>query len=624
MSAGAQGTYAGGLLLLDMDDDRLRSPGGVRRRPESPPDSWPAEYAGGRGWGIRWLTDLHTPGTDPMDPGNPLLFLTGPLGATSARGFSRLIVMTRSPLTGALARSSCGGDFAAALRFAGVDALALTGAAPRPSVLVLDARDGQLSVSLEPAAELWGRDSQATQESLRARHGEAASVACIGPAGENLVRYAAIVHGTRTASRCGVGAVMGSKRIKAIVVLAPRRRLDAAEPERFDGLVKEHLKKLTAHPRFRNMRAAGTLGMVEKVHQLGMLPVKNFQQGSMEGLESLYVDAFAAMKTGNHACWGCATRCGQVHHVRFGRFAGAWSEGPEYESLWALGPQLGHLDPAAVVAADHLCDRLGLDTISAGVAIGFLFELVERGLVPRDVAGDLSLDWGASDTILRLLEMIAHREGVGELLAEGTRRAAQAVGGGAEDYAIHCKGLELPAYDPRGAKAHGMAYALSNIGGSHMYGYSRQEISNNPDPRPVDPAADTGKGDIIAWNQIRKAIEETLILCNFADTAMDMDFLSNTLQAATGVDELGDLDHLWVMGERIVTLERLYNVREGFSRDDDRLPTRMTSEPLVDSGPRTGDFIREPETIVDEYYRELGYDERGAPLPETLLRLGLE
>jgi aldehyde:ferredoxin oxidoreductase len=618
------GSYAGGLLLVDLEDGPLRSGRGDRRDPEPPPGSWLTDYVGGRGWGIRWLTDLCPPGTDPLAPANPLLFLTGPLGATSARGFSRSIVMTRSPLTGALARSSCGGDLAAALKFAGVDALALTGAAPDPSVLVLDARDGPLRVILKPAGALWGMDTQETQAALQAEYGRQACVACIGPAGENLVRFAAIVHGTRTASRCGVGTVMGSKRLKAIVVLPPRKRLVAAEPLVFDELVKDHLKRLTAHPRFRNMRSAGTVAMVEKVHQLGMLPVKNFQCGSMEGLEAVYVGGFADMKTGNHACWGCATRCGQVHHVRFGPFAGAWSEGPEYESLWALGPQLGHVDPGAIVAADHLCDRLGLDTISAGVAIGFLFELVQRGILEPDAAGGIPLSWGHSESILQLLEMTAHRQGVGDLLAEGTRRAAETIGQGADHYAIHAKGLELPAYEPRGAKAHGMAYALSNIGGSHMYGYSRQEISASPEPRPVDPAADTGKGDIIAWNQIRKAVEETLILCNFADTAMDQTFLAQTLAAATGMAELGDLEHLQAVGERIVTLERLFNLREGFGREDDRLPARMTTEPLVDAGPRTGDLIRQPEMIVDEYYQHLGYDERGVPRPETLARLKLD
>jgi aldehyde:ferredoxin oxidoreductase len=344
----------------------------------------------------------------------------------------------------------------------------------------------------------------------------------------------------------------------------------------------------------------------------------------MEGLEALYVDAFAALKTGNHACWGCATRCGQVHHVRLGPFAGAWSEGPEYESLWALGPELGHVDPAAIVAADHLCDRLGLDTISAGVTLGFLFELAQRDLVPSGAAGDLELSWGNSRTILRLLEMIATREGIGDLLAEGTMRAAQELGAGTARYAIHSKGLELPAYDPRGAKAHGMAYALSNIGGSHMYGYARQEISGATDPRPVDAPAEAGKGDIVAWNQVRKAVEETLILCNFADTAMDLPFLADVLRAATGLDELGDLEHLWQIGERVVTLERMFNVREGFRRVDDRLPDRLVTEPLVDAGARTGDFVRQPEVIVDEYYGAMGYDADGIPLPETLARLGID
>jgi len=643
------GTYAGGLLRLSLDDPGLRGRGGGRRRPEPPPTPWVTESVGGRGWGIRWLSELVAPGTDPLAEGNPLVFVTGPLGATSARGFSRWIVMTRSPLTGALARSVCGGHFGAALKFAGIDALALEGRAEEPSILVLDAGDalaaaapadrpgrpdslGALRAVLVPAGDLWGLDTQEVQEVLHTRYGSAAQVACIGPAGERLVRFATITHGTRTAARCGVGTVMGSKQLKAVVVIPPRRRLRPADPAAFDVLVRDHYERMKVHPRFANMRTAGTIPMTEKVHHLGMLPVKNFQMGSMPGLENLYTAAFQAMKTGNHACWGCATRCGQVHHVRLGPFEGAWSEGPEYESLWALGPELGHIDPAAIVAADHLCDRLGIDTLSAGVGIGFLFELAQRGLVgaadtgglidPARIEG-LDLSWGDSRTILELLRMIAYREGIGDLLAEGTLRAAETLGGGADHYAMHVKGLELPAYDPRGGKAHGMGYAVSNIGGSHMYGYARQEVSAYPQPRPLDPKADTGKGDVIAWNQVRKAIEETLILCNFADTAMDHPFLAATLQAATGLEELGDLDHLATVGERIVTAERMFNVREGFSRSDDVLPDRMMSEPMVDAGPNTGEYVRQPDAILDEYYVALGYDHDGRPSQETLRRLGL-
>ena len=627
------GTYAGGLLALRLDDDASARPGGAFHTPAPPPIEWLTDYAGGRGWGIRWLADLSEPGTDPLAPENPLLFVTGPLGATKARGFSRWIVMSRSPLTGALARSVCGGDFGATLKFAGIDALAVLGAAAEPSVLVIDASEGapgQVRVSVVAAPDLWGLDTQQTQARLRALHGEGAQIACIGPAGERLVRYATITHGTRTASRCGVGTIMGAKNLKAVVVLAARRSLEPADRTCFDAEVRAHYERMKVHPRFANLRMAGTIPMTEKVHYLGMLPVKNFQTATLEGLEALSTEAFQALKTGNHACWGCATRCGQIHHVRFGPFAGEWSEGPEYESVWALGPEVGVVDPAAIIAADHLCDRLGLDTLSTGVSIGFLFELAQRGLLseaestgvlaPGSTA-DLELSWGASTTVLQLIRRIAYREGIGDLLAEGTRRAAATLGGEAPHYAMHVKGLELPAYDPRGAKAHGVGYAVSNIGGSHMYGYARQEISAHKEPRPVDPRADTGKGDIIAWNQIRKAIEETLILCNFADTAVDLPFLATTLRAATGIEELGDLDRLWEVGERIVTLEREFNVREGFSRADDALPARMTTEGMVDAGRNTGEFVREQDVILDEYYEAMGYDADGRPTSDTLARL---
>ena len=250
------GTYAGGLLRLSLDDPGLRGRGGARRHTELPPAPWLTESVGGRGWGIRWLSELATPGTDPLAPGNPLVFVTGPLGATSARGFSRWIVMTRSPLTGALARSVCGGHFGAALKFAGIDALALEGQAEEPSVLVLDAGDASAAGrprpdcarNSVPAGELGASTPRRCRKSCAARYGPAAQVACIGPAGERLVRYATITHGTRTASRCGVGTVMGAKQLKAVVVVPPRRRLQPADPPAFDALVRDHYERMKVHP----------------------------------------------------------------------------------------------------------------------------------------------------------------------------------------------------------------------------------------------------------------------------------------------------------------------------------------------------------------------------------------
>jgi len=268
------------------------------------------------------------------------------------------------------------------------------------------------------------------------------------------------------------------------------------------------------------------------------------------------------------------------------------------------------------------CDEYGVDTISTGVTIGFAMELYERGILSgKDVDG-LNLSWGNGEAVMELIRKIAAKEGVGSLLALGTRKAAEKIGGSAPYYAMAAKGLELPGYEPRAAKAHGLGYAVSNIGGSHMYGYCRQEISGRPEP--IDPLTDEGKGDVIAVNQIKKAKEEVLILCNFADTNVDDDLIAGLLAAGTGNEDLADLDYLYTVAERIVCLERCFNLREGLTRKDDYLPERFLKEPLKNAGPATGEVYRKYDTLLDEYYGALGYDGEGRPKRETLEKLGLE
>jgi len=267
---------------------------------------------------------------------------------------------------------------------------------------------------------------------------------------------------------------------------------------------------------------------------------------------------------------------------------------------------------------------LGLDTISTGSAIGFAMELFQRGIIAKEDTDGLELRWGDHQVMLDLIRKIAARDGFGRLLGEGTKKAAEVIGRGAEKYAMHSKGLELPAYDPRAAKTHGLSMATSNIGGSHMYGYARQEISGNPDPRAIDRFADEGNGDVAAYNQIAKALEETGILCNFADSGMTYDLLGRLLAAATGHEEFRNADYLKMVGERIVCLERCFNVREGFSRRDDALPQRMLQEPLQNAGPATGQVVRNLDKLLDEYYQALSYDEKGIPTARKIQELGLE
>lgn len=605
-------TYAGQLLRVDL------SSGSMSREPI--PAEVHREFLGGRGLGIRYLFRETVPGLDPLGPENELIFLPGVLAGTQAQGFGRWIVMTKSPLTGGLARAVGGGNFAAYMKFAGYDMIVIQGKAEKPSYLLLEGE----AAELRDAGNLWGLDTMMTQQALEDEHGKRTQTACIGPAGERLVRFATITHGSRTASRCGVGTVMGAKNLKAISIVAKARPLEPYDQARYARLLKEHTAILKEHKRRVKMHTFGTTFLAQMTREMGILPVKNFQTGDMAGIESLFTDAYANMRIGTHGCFNCMTRCGQVHEVTAGPYAGAKSEGPEYETIWAFGAEVGNTEVGATVKADNLCDLLGLDTISTGSAIGFAMELFQRGIITTDDTDGMELRWGDHRAMLRLIEKIARREGFGRLLGEGTKRAAEIIGTGAEQYAMHAKGLELPAYEPRAAKTHGLSMATSNIGGSHMYGYARQEISGKPDPRPVDRFADEGNGDIAAYNQIVKALEETGILCNFADSGMTQELLGELIAAATGFEECREVTHLELVGERIVCLERCYNVREGFSRKDDTLPERMLTEPLTNAGPATGQIVRNQDGLLDEYYQSLGYTRDGVPTEGKLRELGLD
>lgn len=582
------------------------------------PENVTRDYIDGRGVGIHYLYDELAPGTDPLGPDNKLIFSTGVLGATSAQGFSRWIVTTRSPLTNAVGRAVGGTNFGAAIKFAGFDLLIVEGQAQAPAYLYITNESAQLL----DAADLWGMDTQKTQNAIQQRHGTRTQVACIGPAGERLVRFASIHSGRRSASRCGVGTVMGSKRLKAIAINATGRVMPH-DATAFQAAVHNQITILKEHPRRKQLTEHGTTPMTENANYMGWLPVENFRSGSLADAESLAMGAFAQLKVSNFGCYSCMTRCGQVHRVTQGDYAGAESEGPEYESIWALGAGLNNTEIGSVIAADAACDLLGMDTVSAGNVLGFACELYERGILTRADTDGLEVKWGNGAALLQLLDRIGHRERLGYLLGEGVKRASGAIGQGAEHYAIHVKGMELPAYEPRAVKGYALSYAVSNIGGSHMYGRPRNELYAQAG-KGVDRLAETAKGRSIAEVQTKQAADETVVVCNFGNSGLTGHLLGELLVAATGRADLGDEQYRQRVGERIVCLERAFNVREGFSRKDDTLPERILTEPLKDAGPAsTGQVVRHLDTMLDEYYEALGYTREGIPTPEKMEELGL-
>jgi aldehyde:ferredoxin oxidoreductase len=580
------------------------------------------DFVGGRGFGIEYLYRELQPGIDPLSPDNILLLVPGVLGGTSAPGFSRWIAMTKSPLTGAYIRSVSGGKFGAAIKNSGYDFIAIHGKAEKPTYVYLS-KDG---VEFMDAADLWGLDTFKTQDKLRERHGKSRTrVACIGPAGENLVRFAAIIHEKRAAARGGVGTVMGSKNLKALAInTAGGGTPTLHDRTAFLRLVKDHNEALKTHDRRKNMTAYGTTLMTVRMHEMGIFPVKNFQEGGLPGVENIGAEAFAKMKIGNYGCYACTTRCGNIFKAAEGKYSGTESEGPEYETVFSFGGEIANTDPNVIIAADALCDRLGLDTISMGVVVGFVMELYERGIITSQELDGLVPTWGDDEVLMALIKKVAAREGVGNILAEGTARAARIIGKGAHYYAMTVKELELPGYEPRAAKVQGLGYATSNIGGSHTYGYSRQEIAGLKNPREVDRFADEGKGDVAGWNQIKKAVEETGILCTFADSNVSPQLIADLFTTATGRQDLSDPAYLEKVGERIVALERCFNIREGFTRKDDTLPERMLKEPLKNAGPATGQVVAKMDSLLDEYYAYMGYGNDGIPKAEKLKGLGLD
>ncbi|MFC1867072.1 aldehyde ferredoxin oxidoreductase family protein [Thermodesulfobacteriota bacterium] len=578
------------------------------------------DFIGGSGFGISYLYKELAPDTDPLGEDNKLLMITGPLAGTSAQAVSRWMVCTRSPLTGAFARSVCGADFGAWIKFAGYDFIMIEGKAEKPVYIHLT----ENGCEVKPADELWGKDTLKTQEWLIDRYGKNTRVACIGPAGENLVKYSSITSARRTASRCGGGTVMGSKNLKAVAITV-KRDVRLHDADTFKQLAKEQVKSMLSNKFYQHHKEVGTTTTHDLTNTLGIYPVRNFRYGQQTDYEKLSGDEYRKFRTGDFSCYSCSVKCGKKHHVTSGPYAGADSEGPEYETIWAFSGPMDNTNIEATIAADQLCDDLGLDTISTGNTIGFAYELYEKGLLTKQDTDGLELTWGNHSAMIELIKKIARREGIGNLLAEGTMRVAASIGKGSEVYAIHVKGLELPAYEPRGAKCLGFNYATSNIGGSHGYGYAPQEVFSSPIPRQVDRFAEEENADIVIFNQNGRAMRELGIVCSFAGMMGWLpELYGKMLIAATGIEQIAEPGYLQKVGERIVNLERAFNVRNGFGRKHDTLPQRFLEEPLQTKGaPGEGQMIRSLDKFLDRYYQMRGWTPDGVPSPQKLNELGL-
>jgi len=565
-------------------------------------------FLGGVGLGT-WLLHRECPrGVDPLAPQAPLVFSLSPLVGTPLTTSAKFAVLANSPLTERINDALSSSHFALAAKRAGCDAVVLTGACPDPSVLVID--DGR--IDLRPAADLWGLPAPEATQLLRQRLGPRFHAAVIGPAGENRVRYATISHDNRHAGRGGLGAVMGSKRLKALAV-AGTQRVEVADPAAVVAAAKD-LSQRSFGPATAKYRELGTVANLLTFNRLAALPTRNFQQATFEGAEALSGESLnAARRVARASCAACTIGCEHIYAVRSplspeGRgVGGEGGEGAvrlEYESLFALGPLCGIADPDAVLRAARLCDHLGLDTISAGATVAFAMECAEKGLLRRE-----GLHFGNADIVLSLLEEVARREGLGALLAEGTRRAAAALGGEAPDFAPHVKGLEIPGYEPRALQTMALGFAVGSRGADHnRSGAYEIDFSARADRLYGTPAA----AQLAVETEDRAALMDSLILCKFLRGVFGDLFAESAdlLRHVTGWDVTAD--ELHAAARRVVTAKKLFNIREGWTTAEDTLPKRFLSEGLAAGASAGATLPRERlAAMIQAYYAARGWDQDG-------------
>lgn len=558
------------------------------------------EWMGGRGLGVRLLYE-RAHGVDPLAPDNPLIFTVGPLTGTPAPTAGRFSLITRSPLTGTVFDSNSGGRWGVSLKRCGLDGLFITGVAREPVYIVLNDE----GLRIESAQGLWGKTvSQATRYLLRDYPG--ASVAVIGPAGENLCRYASIMNdGARACGRGGVGAVTGSKNLKAVVVRG-RKRITVADPKRLSFIISEARRWIKANPVTSvGLPRFGTAVLVNLMNELGVFPSFNFQRSRFESADDISGESLEGYLRRRRSCWGCPIGCGRITSV--GERQG---EGPEYESVWALGAQCGVADLDKIIIANYLCNDLGMDTISTGSTLGCCMELAQLGLVESGPG------FGDAEAMLDLIEDIAYMRGLGKQLGMGSRDFAARHGAG--DLAMQVKGMELPAYDPRGLQGQGLSFATSNRGGCHLRAYLvGPEVLGIP--KMVDRYSTLDKPGLTINAQNLNAAVDSLVLCRFVQFALSDEYFARMLQAVTGIQyKAMDLHRL---GERIWNLERLYNLEVGIGAEEDTLPRRLLEEPICE-GPAQGQLGRLDE-MLPIYYRARGWDESGRPDPAKISQLGL-
>ncbi len=624
--------YMGQILRVNLSTKK------ITKEPLSEADA--KKYIGGRGIAAKILYNELSAGIDPLGPENKLVFAAGPLAATGYPLNSRWIAAAKSPLTGIWGDTTCGGTFAVQIRKAGYDALIVEGSSDSP--VYINIMDD--TVEIRDAAHLWGKLTLDTEMTIakdlgiEKRRENDPSVICIGPAGEKLVKIANMMHTAhRAAGRTGLGAVMGSKKLKAISVRGTKK-VPIANPERLQEMIKETVKEITTNKDLLWFKKYGQAGYVDSQNEAGGLPTKNFQKGTFDDYQKINGITLAETILKNvSTCSECPVACKRDVEVTEGPYApiNPLYGGIEYENVAALGSLLLISDLEAISKENQMCNEYGIDTISVGVIIAWLMECYDRGIISKDDIDGIEATWGNIDAAITLIKKISEREGAGDWLAEGLKKATEKIGRGSERYAVEVKGLEIPMHEPRQKKGVGLSYATSVRGGCHMQAFhdgdleggdATPEIGISKAMNRHDTSFD--KVDAVKRSQDWIAITNSLLLCTspgwFGYTYNKPAYLTEALNVITGWN--CEVTELLQTGERINNLARSFSVREGLTRKDDYLPPRFTEEELPD-GPSKGHRIPKEtlQEMLDNYYELRGWDKTtGHPTKQKLQELGLD
>ena len=578
-----------------------------------------SKFIGASGFAIRFLIDEIDPTIDPFSPENKLIIMTGALTGTIVPGANKFAVAAKSPLTMGYGEAHAGGFWGVELKRAGYDGLIIEGRAEKPVYIYI--KDNLIEI--RNAVNLWGKSTSKTDEIIKDIHKDKGiRVFSIGIGGENLVRYACIVTEERIAGRTGMGAVMGSKNLKAIAVRGSGR-IGIKNYDRVRMLIKRLYPTIMSYPPSQIRALYGTNGEMPVFYEYGDVPIKNFSLGKWDGIKKISGKAIVEKMLKRHrACFNCPVHCWKEVEVEIEGMGKIVTKSPEYETATSLGSNLLIDNPEAIVYMSYLCNEYGIDTISTGVTIAWAMEAFEKGALTEEDTGGIELRWGDYNTVIKLIEMIAYRKGFGNILAEGCRLASKLIDKGSEEYAMHVKGVEVPMHDPRAFKGLGLQYATSNRGADHLYGFfvRIEQGERMPDLKiyeRVDRFKDEGKGWMVAVREDWDEIVDSMGLCKFV--LIYPGHVAGFYSLVTGISKT--VRDLLKDGERIFNLKRLFNIACGIGRKDDVLPKRFLKEAFSEGGAK-GQVVN-LNKMLREYYEYRDWDEDGKPSRRKIEELGI-